>query len=186
MLRLINNVSLGISGTANSFADLGRPKVEVLDTRLVRVRLPRRIDVRGQIKIYDDDLAVVHRYLGLAGKTLAKNVFTNQQIRFFAVVPTIDDEGTVHQDLKSLIVITNEFLIYMRVFSFFKMQEETVMERSLILSERLSNIASYAVKKLPARLADSDEHYRPPMYFMEFRFRKSWVGGTESGSRSQG
>lgn len=77
MLRLINNLSSGISGTANSFADLGRPKVEVLDTRLVRVRLPRRIDVRGQIKIYDDDMAVVHRYLGLAGKTLAKNVFNN-------------------------------------------------------------------------------------------------------------
>ena len=77
LLRLINNLSLGISGTANSFADLGRPKVEIIDTRLVRVRLPRRIDVRGQIKIYDEDLAVVHRYLTQVGSTLAKNVFCN-------------------------------------------------------------------------------------------------------------
>lgn len=63
------------------------------------------------------------------------------------MVPTLDEQGEVHQDLKSLIIITNEFLIFMRVFNYFKMQEQRVMEGSLILTERLSNIIDYKVKK---------------------------------------
>jgi hypothetical protein len=35
----------------------------------------------------------------------------------------------------------------MRVFNYFKMQEQRVMEGSLILTERLSNIIDYKVKK---------------------------------------
>lgn len=62
------------------------------------------------------------------------------------------------------------------------------MERSLILSERLSNIISYKVQKLPAQQAEADLQYRPPMYFMEFTFRKSWVESryeTSSGKAKQ-
>jgi len=63
VLRAGESVSRGIAATANDFGDLGKSKLELLDTKTVRVRYPRRIEQRGQIKIYNEDLAIINRLL---------------------------------------------------------------------------------------------------------------------------
>ena len=69
-LRVVESVSQGVSGTANSFSNIGKTKLELLNTQQVRVRPPRRIDVRGQIRIYDEDIAIINRLL-------CKQIFAN-------------------------------------------------------------------------------------------------------------
>ncbi len=52
-----------MNGTITNIANYGKSKLELLDTKTVRVRALRRIDVRGQIHIYDEDLALINKYL---------------------------------------------------------------------------------------------------------------------------
>lgn len=113
-LRLGHSITQGISGSANQLGNLGKTKMELMDTKKVRARPARRIDVRNQIKIYDEDMAIVSQLL----KSVNKGVFSSQQIRFYAVVPTISEQGLVVPNKKGLIVITNAYLIYMKIFSF--------------------------------------------------------------------
>jgi len=107
-LRAGQDLSQGISGTANVLGNLGKPKMELMDPKKVRVRCPRRIDVRNQIKIYDEDLAIINKFL----HTVHDGFFMNQQIRFYSVLPSIDSKGEVQEDKNRLIVITNEFIIF--------------------------------------------------------------------------
>ena len=44
--------------------------MELMDTKKVRVRPPRRIDVRNQIKIYDEDMAIVNYLIRKINKGL--------------------------------------------------------------------------------------------------------------------
>ena len=82
---------------------------------MVRIRPIRRIDARGQIKIYDMDLAIINRYL----KEVNHNLFKDQQIKFYAFLPTINAGGNHVPHIKTILVITNEYLIYLRVLNFF-------------------------------------------------------------------
>jgi hypothetical protein len=91
VLRAGEAVSRGISASANDFSDLGKTKLELLDTKGVRVRYPRRIEQRGQIKIYNEDLAIINRLL----KKMHHGFFYGQQIRFYALLPTIDQGGEI-------------------------------------------------------------------------------------------
>jgi hypothetical protein len=43
--------------------NLGKTKIELISPKKLRVRVPRRIDVRNQIKIYDEDLAIINHLL---------------------------------------------------------------------------------------------------------------------------
>ena len=108
-LRVGQSVSQGISGTANDLGNLGKTKMELMDTKKVRIRPPRRIDVRNQIKVFDEDLAIINRLLNAVND----GFFSDQQIRFYAVLPTITAQGQVVNNKKSLIIVTNGFLIYM-------------------------------------------------------------------------
>ena len=63
VLRIGHSLSEGVAGTAHDIGNLGKSKLELLNTKKVRIRPSRRIDARGQIKIYDPDLAIIHKYL---------------------------------------------------------------------------------------------------------------------------
>ena len=84
-LRPIQSFSQGISGTAYQIGNLGRTKMELMDVKQVRVRPSRRIDVRNQIKVYNEDMAIVN-YLIMR---VNDGFFAGQQIRFYSVMPTI-------------------------------------------------------------------------------------------------
>lgn len=55
----------------------------------MRIRPYRRIDLRGQIKIYNEDVAIVNKLL----VRVNKGFFKTQQIRFFVILPTITAQG---------------------------------------------------------------------------------------------
>ena len=74
-----------------ALANLGKTKMELMDPKKVRVRPPRRIDIRNQIKIYDEDMAIVNYLI----KKINKGFFEGQQIKFYAVLPNIDGYGNV-------------------------------------------------------------------------------------------
>ena len=74
VLRAGQSVSQGIAASANDFSDFGKTKLELLDTKKVRIRYPRRIEKRGQIKIYNEDLAIINRLL----KKMHKGFFYGQ------------------------------------------------------------------------------------------------------------
>jgi hypothetical protein len=76
-------------------------------------------------------------------------MFANQQIRFYTVMPMIDQQGVEMNLKKSLLVITNDFIIYMKIYNFFDLQKEKYVQKSLLMSERLANIANYNIKKMP-------------------------------------
>ena len=59
---------------------------------------------------------------------------------------------------KSLVVITNTYLIYMRAFNFLEMLAENSPEKSLLMSEKLSNILTYHVLKFNVEDAKHVEH----------------------------
>jgi hypothetical protein len=151
-LRVGQAVSQGISGTANDLGNLGKSKMELMETKQVRIRPPRRIDVRNQIKVFDEDLAIINRLLNAVND----GFFADQQIRFYAVLPTISHQGQVVSNKKSLIVITNTYLIYMQIFNFVDFLKEKNQKKTLLLSEKLSNILNYSVKKFEHKEQDSD------------------------------
>lgn len=51
----------------------------------------------------------------------------------------------------------------------------------MLLSERLSNVESYQIKKMPARVIpvpqgrDFKQVYKEPLYFMQIIFKKRWA-----------
>ena len=129
VLRAGQSVSQGISASANDFSDFGKTKLELLDTKKVRMRYPRRIEKRGQIKIYNEDLAIINRLL----KKMHKGFFYGQQVRFYALLPSIDQNGEIQHTKKFLIVITNDYLIYLKIYSFFDFQKDKNIENLLRL-----------------------------------------------------
>lgn len=161
-LRAGESISQGISGSTTALANLGKTKMELMSPKKVRVRPPRRIDVRNQIKIYDEDMAVVN-YLT---KRINQGFFADQQIRFYAVLPNIDAEGGLVPMQKSLLLMTNEYLIFMRVFNFVDLLSDENLSRSLLLSERLRNILFYRVTKF------EDPRLAGDQYMLYLRFRK--------------
>lgn len=42
---------------------MGKKNIELLDSKSVRVRESRRIDLKGRISVYDENLAVVNYYI---------------------------------------------------------------------------------------------------------------------------
>lgn len=167
-------MSEGISGTANWVGNYGKTKFEQLDVFKVRVRPIRRIDVRGQIKIYDEDLAIVNKLLLIN----SSDAFRKQQIRFYCIMPLINPQGEVLQNKKNMMVITNEYMILLRVYNFLDLQQEKYQHRSVLMCEKLSNIVSYNILKKPLEYKKDPDHSNkvmavPPMYFMVFMFNKT-------------
>ena len=62
-LRITESLSEGFSGTITIFNNLGKPLIEQLDPKYVSVRQCRRIDMKGCIKPYDENMAIVNFYL---------------------------------------------------------------------------------------------------------------------------
>lgn len=62
-MRTGESLTQGIAGTANKIGNIGKSKIELLNTKKIRIRPMRRIDARGQIKIYDVDMAIINRYM---------------------------------------------------------------------------------------------------------------------------
>lgn len=54
-------------------------------------------------------------------------------------------------------MITNDFIIYLKIYSFFDLQKDKYIQKSLLMSERLSNIKTYNIKRLPGQLVQVDD-----------------------------
>ena len=129
--------------------------MELMDPGQVRIRAARRIDIRNQVKIYDEDMAIVNLFI----RRVNQGFFSNQQIRFYAVLPIISDHGHVIPNKRSMVIITNSYIIYMRAFNFLEMLAENSVEKSLLMSEKLSNILSYQVLKFNVEDAKDVDHW---------------------------
>jgi len=160
-LRAGESISQGISGSATALANLGKTKMELMSPKKVRIRPPRRIDVRNQIKIYDEDMAIVNYLM----RKINKGFFADQQIRFYAVLPNIDAQGSLVPLQKSLLIMTNSYLIFMRVYNFVDLLSDENLEKSLLMSERLSNILFYRVMKFESPTLKGDQY----MLYLKFR-----------------
>ena len=68
--RFLHYFFLGLSVQAITFSNIGKSELEKLDTKHVRVRPKRRIDVRGQIKVYSQDIAFINELLRLVGEDI--------------------------------------------------------------------------------------------------------------------
>ena len=148
-------MSQGIAGTINYIGNIGKAKLENLDVKKVRVRPVRRIDLRGQIRIYNEDLAILSKIL----QTVNRKMFKDQQIRFFSLLPTLNKKGEIIQYQKSILMITNMYIVYLRVYNFLDLQDDRLIEKSLFFSEKLENIMHYDMKKLPGHVVEKvDEH----------------------------
>ena len=102
--------------------------------------------------------------------------FMNQQLLFYALLPNIDSNGQICQVPKSLLIVTNEFLIFMRICSYFEFQQARSLQQSLILSEKLTKIQHYSVKKSPSHVLTGragELRYVAPLYFMTLNFKKT-------------
>lgn len=148
VLRAGQSVSEGISGSANWVGSYGKAKLEQLKVNMVRVRPCRRIDLRGRVRIYNEDLAFVHKILINTNNSF----FKNQQIKYYVLLPTLDLQGNVLQNRKSLLIVTNEYLLYIRVYNFLDLQSEKYLQKCLMMSEKLSNIYTYSIKAKPSRI----------------------------------
>ena len=143
---------------------------------MVRVRPCRRIDLRGQVRIYNEDLAFIHKILINTNNSF----FKNQQIKYYVLLPTLDLQGNVLQNRKSLLIVTNEYLLYIRVYNFLDLQSEKYLQKCLMMSEKLSNIFNYAIKAKPSRFIqaksasgkkkDSKSVYIGQEYFLTMTF----------------
>ncbi len=63
LLRAMQSVSLGIAGSAKQIGNMGKKNIELLDSKTVRVRESRRIDLKGRISVYDENIALVNYYI---------------------------------------------------------------------------------------------------------------------------
>jgi hypothetical protein len=174
LLRAGQSVSEGISGSANWLGDVGKGKLELLDGTRVRARPKREIDVRGQIKIYNEDLTIVHTLMRRAKKAF----LSDQRIRFYALLPVLDENGSIVQESKTLLLLTNELILLFRVFNFLDMQDHSIFQKSLLMSERLTNISDYRLFCRPARhIRDKTDPSiyipEPEVFFLEMKFEKS-------------
>lgn len=145
--------------------------MELMDPKRVRVRPPRRIDVRNQIKIFDEDLAIIDKYL----RTINNGFFCEQRIRFYAVLPTIDSHGHIEESRKNLVLITHEYLIYAQIFNFVDFLREKNQQKTLLLSEKLAYVSHYSVKKLEHKTTEECDHHHEEgpgtQYFLTVTFQ---------------
>lgn len=67
--------------------------------------------------------------------------------------------------------------MFYRVQNFLDMQHDKYVSKSLMMSEKLSNVYSYKVQKSPSyhhvdKNNSDKKTYEPPMYFLKMTFRK--------------
>lgn len=140
-LRAGESVAQGISGTATSFSNVGKSVIQLLDPKTVRVRESRRVDLKGRISCYNEDLAIVNFYL----LRIKKGMMADQQIRYFETLPDPAADGSMRRGRANLLVLTTDYLLVMRPQNFSIGKQATKLDQSVILLERLSNIYEYKV-----------------------------------------
>lgn len=113
-LRAGESLSQGISGTATSFANVGKSVVQLLDPKTARVRESRRVDLKGRISCYDENVAIVNFYL----QRIKKGILADQQIRYYATLPDPAPDGSMHRGRVNLLVLTTDFLLVMKPLNF--------------------------------------------------------------------
>ena len=105
------------------------------------------------------------------------------------MLPNIDAQGNLVPMQKSLLLMTTQYLIFMRVFNFVDLLSDENLARSLLLSERLKNILYYCVTKFEQPGLDGDQYmlylrFRKPRTTMKMtrkQRRRAYHGGRRSG-----
>ena len=74
-------------------------------------------------------------------------------------------------------MITNQYLIYMRVQNFLDLLDEDNREKTLLLSEELSNVLSYKILRYQGACSSVDVDHEEDeahghMYFFYVKFRR--------------
>lgn len=147
LTRSLNLISLGLAIQAIHFSNMGLSDIEKVDPKLVWARPRRRIEVRGQIKTYSQDIALINQLLVIVGTEI--QFLQNQQMRFYAVLPKINKKGHEIKYQKCILLITTDYIMFLQVPNFFRMQKDQkiIFSESLLFCEKLSNILSYTCQK---------------------------------------
>lgn len=98
---------------------MGLSDIEKVDPKLVWARPRRRIEVRGQIKTYSQDIALINQLLVIVGTEI--QFLQNQQMRFYAVLPKINKKGHEIKYQKCILLITTDYIMFLQVPNFFRM-----------------------------------------------------------------
>lgn len=151
---------------------MGLSDLEKIDSKLYRARPRRRIEIRGQIKIYSQDIAYINYLLKIVGNEI--KFLQNQQIRFYAVHPSICPNGHEKGDKKLILLITTDYIVLLKVPDFFKLQkdEKVIFKESLIFFEMLSNIVTYKCQKYIGQVKGGNSERDRALYFLSMTFQK--------------
>ena len=147
VLRAGESVSQGIAGTANNLSNIGKSAIALLDSKSVRTRPSRRIDSKGKIRIYDRRLAIINSYLAHIGKS----DLSNEQVRFYKIIPSVDAAGRVQVGKHNILVITGEHLVVLEAMNFKNMLDPVRAAASRLICLKLDRILKYAVLLSPTK-----------------------------------
>ena len=128
IFRASQSVSQGISGTADTLGNYFKTPLELLETKMVRIRPPRRIGGGGVLRIYNDEISVVNRMIKESTKL---GIFEDQQIKFFCMLPALDSNGVPNYADRNLLVVTNEYILFSSVPTFFDFIKSNQFRRAL-------------------------------------------------------
>lgn len=137
----LHQIFSGISGSFIWIGNLGKGKLELLDVSKVRVRPIRSFDSSGRINIYNEDIAIIHQLMS----HLNKPFLNNERIKFWVMLPRIDENGVLNQKKKILVIITNKFMLAIKVWNFLDMQNKDKLRNGLVMCEHITNISHYEV-----------------------------------------
>jgi len=119
----------------------------------VRVRESRRIDLKGRIGSYDENMAIVNFYL----QRLRRGELANQQIRMFETLPDPAADGTMYRDRVNLLVVTTDYLLVLKPLNFQNSKQRAKLDQSIILMEKLRNLYEYKVMMSPEFYLDNNK-----------------------------
>ena len=63
----------------------------------------------------------------------------------YAVLPIVDQHGQHLAKKKSLLILTNDFIIYYNLYNFFDQEQQKMISKSLLMFEKLKNIVNYSL-----------------------------------------
>jgi len=132
----------------------------------------RRIDLQGQIKMFAGDVAMVDLLLSIVSTNM-KFLSMNQQIRFYAVMPLIDSHGNEFKNEKSILLITSDFIMLLKIPDFFLLlnaSREELIKHILLFSERISNITYYNCRMTEPTV--KNESFKSSIFFLLMVFKK--------------
>lgn len=99
----------------------------------------------------------------------------------YAVLPIMNQHGQSIPKKKSLLILTNDFIIYYNLFNFFDQDKQKMIQKSLLMYEKLSRIVNFAILETQNSTQggdtpkkDSESSWINTLFFYDITFQKTW------------